>query len=316
MPLIQNVYRDKLLTNVSVKYTNSNFIANQVAPVLEVDLRTGFYFVYDKSNLRRPPSTKRTGLSKTNVVEHNLTQAPYGPLTERKLKEAVTQDDYTQSDQAIDPESDAVENITENMLMERELDLVADLTNTSIVTQYTTLSGTSQWSDYTNSDPLVALQGRISAMKLAGLITPNVFVMGQQVWDQLKNHPKVVDRIKYTSSDSVAMETIARLIGVQACWVGDAGVNVGYEGLADSMSFIWGKHAWLMYVAPKPGLKRLSAFYHLTLSSKGAKNSNVYKGVDKWYENDPPITWCRVNDYYDRKLVATEAVYGIFNAVA
>jgi hypothetical protein len=282
---------------------------------LEVDQRTGYYFVYDKSNLRRPPSTKRTGYATTNIVEHNMTQTAYGPLTERKLKEGVTLDEYGHA-QDFDPEIDATENVTEQMLMERELDLAADMVNTGIVVNNVTLSGTGQWSDYTNSDPLVAIQARISIMKLLGLLTPNTFVAGQQVWDQLKNHPKVIDRLKYTSSESVAMQTFARLIGVERFIVGDAGVNGGYEGLSDSMSYIWGKNAWLMYISPRPGKKQVSAFYHLTLSGKGASRDNLYKGVDKWSDNDPPITWVRVNDYYDRKLVAAEAVYGIFAAVA
>lgn len=308
MALIQNIYRDKLLSNVSVKYTNTNFIADKVAPVIEVENKTGYYFVYNKENLRKPLSTKRTGYASTNIVDHDLTQVPYGPLTERRLKQGITTDEFMMYSDPLDPRTDAAENVTEKMLLEREIDLVADMSNTSIVTNYSTLSGTGQWSDYVNSDPLVAIQTYVSNMKKIGLLMPNTGVLGQQVWDQLKNHPKVVDRLKYTSSDSVALDTFARLVGLSQIFLGDSVVNTGLEGLSDSNSFIWGKHFWLMQVASQPGIKKVSAFYHLQL--KGARF------VDRWVENDPPIEWVRVNDYYDRKLMAPEAVYGIFNAVA
>lgn len=308
MPLVQNIYRDKLLTNVSVKYTNTNFIADKVAPVLEVEQKTGYYFVYDKNNLRKPLSTKRTGYASTNIVDHDLTQTPYGPLTERRLKQGITTDEFAMYQSPLDPRTDAAENVTEKMLLEREIDLVTDMTNTGIVTNNTTLSGTGQWSDYVNSDPLVAIQSYISTMKRTGLVMPNTGVFGQQVWDQLKNHPKVIDRLKYTSSDANSLDIFARLVGLNNIILGDSVVNGAAEGLADSLNFIWGKHMWLMYVAPQPGIKKLSAFYHLTL--KGARY------VDRWIDNDPPIEWVRVNDYYDRKLMAAEAVYGIFNAVA
>lgn len=312
MPTVANLYRDPLLTNVSVKYTNSAFIADVVAPVIEVPTRTGYYGVYNKDNLRAPANDRRTGLAESPIVEYELTQTSYGPLTERSLKQFVTQDeiDHARASGGIfDPLQDAAENVTEKLLLRRELDLAADMANSSIVTQNTTLSGTGQWSDYTTpSDPLVAIQSYISIMQKAGAIVPNTLVMGQQVWDQLKNHPKVIDRLKYTTSSANAPDIFARLVGLERCIVGTSIYNSAAEGITDSLGYIWGKHAWLMYINPNPGVKRVSAFYHLTLQGR--------RGIDRWRDNDPPVQWVRVQDYYDRKLIAAEAVYGIFNAVA
>jgi hypothetical protein len=309
MPLVQNIYRDKLLSNVSVKYTNKNFIADQVAPVIEVENKSGYFFTYSKENLRKPANTKRTGFSATAIVDHDLTQTAYGPLTERRLKQGITTDEFLMYSDPLDPRTDAAENVTEKMLLEREVDLAADMSNTAIVTNYQTLATTGQFSDYvTGISPMVTIQGKISEMKRLGLLTPNVGVMGQQVWDQLKNHPLIIDRIKYTSSASAQLETFAALVGLERIILGDAVQNTAAEGLTDVNAFIWGKHFWLMHVAARPGIKQVSAFYHLQL--KGARF------VDRWVDNDPPVEWVRVNDYYDRKLVSADAIYGLFNAVA
>lgn len=308
MALPNNIYRDQLLTNVSVKYTNSHFIADQIAPTLDVPKRSGYYFQYNKENLRAPVNDRRTGYSATNIVDHDLIQVPYGPLSERGLKEGITPDEFLMYTDPLDPRTDAAENVTEKMLLRREIDLFTDMTNTSIVTQFATLSGTSQWSDYTNSDPLVAIQSYISIMKRVGVVTPNTLVLGQQVWDQLKNHPKVINRLVYTTSDATDPQRFGSLVGIPNVVIGDSVQNSAVEGQTDSLAYIWGKHAWLMYVAPQPGIKKLSAFYHLQLTG----GRNVYR----WVDNDPPIEWVAVRDYYDRKLIAAEAVYFIQNAVA
>lgn len=310
MPQVSRLYKDKALTQVSIKYTNgeNNFYAMELAPALEVDQKTGIYYQYDRSNLKKPASTKTTGRAASPETEFNLTEVAYGPLTRRRLKQFIEEDEFIHANAPLNPEIDATENVTEQVYLEREIDLAADMVNVAIVTQNVTLSGTGQWSDYTNSKPIVAVKGYITAMKLAGLIAPNVMAMGQQVWDQLSEHPTIVDRIKFTSSATAAYDIVARLFTIERLIVMDTVYDTAAEGLTSSNNFVWGKHAWLMKIAKNPGLKTVSAIYHLVL--KGARR------IDKWKTVDPDGMYIRVSDYYDRKLMAAEGIYGIFNAVA
>ena len=52
MMVQQDVVVDPALSNVSIKYSNDTFIADQVFPTLSVTKQTGKFYVYDKSNLR------------------------------------------------------------------------------------------------------------------------------------------------------------------------------------------------------------------------------------------------------------------------
>jgi hypothetical protein len=303
-----DVYVDQILTSVSVAYSNKNFIADNVFPLVPVRQKTGLYFKFDKQNLQIPVDTKRTGTSTTAQVDYNLTKVPYGPLTERALKTPIEKDVQQMAVDPLQPRVKATNLVTEKIMLEKERDLVTMLTDPSQVTQNVTLSGTSQWSDYVNSDPLPAIQSYFDTIKLNGLVTPNVMVMGYQVWSKLKNHPKLIDRIKYTSRDSLTVDEFANLIGVQKVLIGDAVSNSALEGQTDTLGFVWGKNFWLMYVTEAPAIDTVTAVYHLTLENG--------RYIDGWYDNDRKADYVRFNDYYDRKLVATEAIYGVFAAIA
>lgn len=307
MPSIANTYVDKALTNVSVKYTNNQFKADEIFPVLEVDKKTGVYYVYDKSNLRKEDS-RRVGSAKTAEAGRNMSKTSYGPLDEHALKTGVTKDEMDNYDSPLSPMVDATEHVTEKMAIEKEVDLATDLANTAIVTQNTTLSGTSQWSDYANSDPFTNIEAGLTAVRKNGVVEPNTAVMSQTVWDKIKHHPDLLDRVKWSNRGVLTTAIFADLIGVQNVIVCPAVYNTVDEGQTDSLDYIWGKHFWVMHVTPRPGLKTVSGGYHLTL-----KNGRY---VDRWQDEDTKTEWVRANDYYERKIIAVEAMYLIKNAVA
>ena len=303
-----DVYVDQVLTSVSVAYKNTNFIADQVFPIVPVKQKTGIYFKFDKSNLQIPVNTKRTGTSQTAQVDYNLSKISYGPLTERALKTPIEKDVKDMAVDPLQPRVKATNLVTEKILLERERDLVTMLTDTSQVTQNVTLSGTSQWSDYVNSDPVPAIQAWADTIQLNALMKPNVFVMGYQVWSKLKNHPKLISRIQYVSKQSLSLDDFAGLIGVDKVIVGSAVQNTATEGAADSLGFLWGKNAWLMYVTDAPAIDTVTAGYHLTLENG--------RYIDGWYDTDRKADYVRFNDYYDRKIVATEAIYAGLSVIA
>ncbi len=303
-----DVYVDQVLTSVSVAYHNDDLIADQVFPIVPVKQKTGIYFKFDKSNLQVPNNTKRTGSSKTSEVDYNLTKVPYGPLTERALKTGVQKDVQEMAVAPLQPRVKATNLVTEKIMLEKEKDLVTDLTNTAIVTQNVTLSGTGQYSDYVNSDPLPGLQAYYDTIQQNSLKLPNLGVMGYQVWSKLKNHPKLIDRIKYTMAKQLSLEMASELLGVKRLLVGSGVYNSAAEGLTDTLSYIWGKNIILMYVTDAPAIDTVTAGYHLTLDGG--------RYVDGWYDQDRKTEYIRFNDYYTRVVVASEAIYGVYAAIA
>lgn len=310
MPNLNQVYRAPLLSDAMVRYRNDNFIAEQVFPVLPVTKEQDYIFVFDKENLRAPKNSQRGLYDRAERVDYGLSQTAMPTLVERALEQPVSWKVKNQAQDPLQPEISATNNLTEKLAIEKEVALATYLANTANVTQNTTLSGTSQWSDYTNSHPLVAIQSAADTVLQNSLKKPNIAVMGRQVFSQLRNHPDVIDRVKYTAraTQEEIANALADLFDVDKVFVGTAGQNTAVEGQTDSVSFIWGKHFWLMYVAPVPAIETVSAGYHLIIPEE--------RYVDTWTEQQIKSDLIRVNDYYTRYTMAVECMYLYKNAVA
>lgn len=302
----QDVVIDPALSEVSVKYTNDSFIADQIFPIVRVGKQTGKYYVYDKSNLRIDKTARAAG-SGANEVGFGLSTASFS-CDDHALKSFVPDEIQDQAEAALNPLVDEVENLTEKMLLDRELTLATMMADTAQVTSNTTLSGTTQWSDYSNSDPIGDVRTARTSVHTNTFKKPNTMVMGKQVFDQLCDHPAIVERVKYSALGVITPELMARVFQVEKIIVGEAGYNSAAEGASDSMSYVWGKHAWLVYVAPKVSLKALTFGYTFTYLTRTVK---------RWRDEDKEATYVRIgSDNYVQKIVAVAACYLIKNAVA
>jgi len=91
---------------------------------------------------------------------------------------------------------------------------------------------------------------------------PNVLVVGTDVHRVLKNHPDVLDRIRYTQEGIVTEQLLASLMGVDKYLVARATENTAASGATDVMNFVAdAQDALLTYAAPNPGLMTPSAGY-------------------------------------------------------
>lgn len=108
------------------------------------------------------------------------------------------------------------------------------------------LSGTAQWNDTVNSDPVAKIGDSIDKP----LIRPNTLVLGRASWTALRRHPKIVQAINNTnqSSGMVSRQQVADLFELQQVLVGESFVNTARKGQAATFARVWGKSAALIYV--------------------------------------------------------------------
>jgi len=305
-PTLQDVRYDPILSNVSVSYTNDDYIAEQVLPVVKVSRPTGKYFTYDTSKFRIAESLRGMG-SSAKEVDYGLSQSTAFVVKEYALKELVPVELVEQSDNALSPEMDATENVTEKLLVQKEKALADYMASESNLTNHTTLSGTSQWSDYESSDPIDDVRDAKAEVHAKIFKEPNTLILGKETYNKLIDHPDIIDRIKYSALGVATTDLLARLFDVDRVIVGAAGYESATEGQSSSLSYIWGKHAWVAYITPRPGIKKISFGYHF-------KDKN--RTTDKWFDNDRKGTFVRVTDRYTREIVSVDCVYFIKDAVA
>ncbi len=108
-----------------------------------------------------------------------------------------------------------------------------------------TLSGTSQWNDYSNSDPIDNVEDMKDKVKDKIGIKPNVMVLGDEVERYLKHHPKITDRIKYSMKGVITPDLLAEVFGIEKVVIG---ASVYYDESTGTFVDIWGKDVILAYV--------------------------------------------------------------------
>jgi hypothetical protein len=303
---------DPILTNVALGYSNDAYIADLLLPEIGVNFQTGKHWIYDQGRFRNTPSKRGTGAESGEVALSLTTGNPYF-CEDHALKQFVPDEDVENATTPTDPYTDATENVTEQLLIAKEVEAASILTSTSVITQNTTLSGTSQFSDYSNSDPFTVIETGKQTIHNATHLAVNTMVIGKQAYDKLKYHPALLERVKYSQRGQMTPDLIASLFEVDRLVIGAAGYNTTKEGQTDSMSYIWGKDILLAYVAPRIAPKMLT----LGLTYRWNKKSKTVKRLRGTKEDDRNGTYVRAgDDYYDQNVVAASCGYLIKSATA
>lgn len=303
---------DKLLTNVSSAYMPEGCIAEQVMPMIESAQFSGKLGKYGTNHLRIE-NTVVGGRGKFRRVETMARSTDAYQIEGHGLEGLVTKADYANFEKPFDAEKDETIGLTTLLLLEKEKGLADTLTNTSVITQNVTLSGTSQLSDYTNSDPIgVFKTARAAVMDGCGR-APNIAILDWKVADVLKYHAKLLDVLgyKYNRPDGLTEVELARALGVQKVYIPECRYESAKEGQTSSLAPVWGKHI-VFAVAPSAAAPfQVSLGYRVQLAGQPARK------VTKWDETNPSDSKAiLVEDYYDMFLSNTAAGYLVKNAIA
>lgn len=314
MPHPNEVHIDAALTNVSVAYRNPAFIADELAPVVPVRKQSDKYFIYDAARESfRATDDRRAPGAEANEVNFSLSSDSYY-AEDHALVSAVPDEERENADPAIQPNIDRTEFLRAKIDLNKEIELAALLTSTSVITQSTTLAGTSQWSDLDDSDPIAAIEAQKATIMSAVQALPNVLVLPYEVYSVLRLHPKVIERVAYGSVGAVNEQILAQVFDVERVLVPRGFKNTAREGQAASLSSIWGKHALLCHVPSRPALKQVALAYSFAWT--GAPGSLGGHRVEVWREERRKADVVRVQRYYDQKVIAPGAAYLWKNAVA
>lgn len=307
-PVLRSMAVDKILTQFSIAYRNENYISEMIMPVIKVKERSGKFAKYNKDNLKFEFNMLRAPGTQARTFDYGVSQGTY-TAEEHALEKIVPDEFVDNSDDPYDPKRDATMFCIDKIWGFQESALATSLADTALLTNNATLSGTDQWSDYTNSDPLDDFRTARNSIKSKTGKTANVCVLGWQTWLQLQNHPDIVDRIKYVGVVNIdsTMKALADLLEVKQVLIGDAIKNTAVDGQTDVITFVWGKHAWMLHVAPRPGLM---------MPTFGYTMKDVPRVVDTRRDEDRLGDVVRVRDSYDQVIIDVDLSYLIKDAVA
>ena len=232
------------------------------------------------------------------------------------LRHEFAHEDMVNADTVLAGREKRARGIKNLLELDWENRVASQITSGSNLGSYTTLSGTSQWNDYANSDPVNDIEvGRSSIRSTTGL-TPNKLILGYDVFRQLKHHPDIIDRIKYVQKGVVTVDILAMVFEVEQILVGEAIKNTGSENLADSFVDVWGKNAILMHTAP-PETQGVNPSLGYTFRWEAPLLGGRGMAAEVWDDPDGGnFENVRVQMYQDEKIAASELGYLIADTVA
>lgn len=240
------------LTAIAVAYRQGNLIADQVLPRVPVDTETFRYTKYALADAFQMPDTLVGRKSAPNQIDWSSTELT-DAVQDQALDTPVPNADMEAWQRAnaagrgfvsqANPQERATKLVMQAVQNRREYRAANLVFNAASygASNKSTLAGTSQWSDYANSDPLVAIMGWLDGM----IMRPNIGVLGRAVATKLRMHPKVCKAVYGNNTDAgiVPLRAIADLLELQDIYVGDAWVNTAAPGQPAVVARAWGKHA-------------------------------------------------------------------------
>ncbi len=237
---------DPILTEIAQGYQNAEMVGMTLFPYVPVMQRGGKIISFSKEDFALYNTARAPGAN-TRRVQFGYTSGSYA--LEQHALEAVAPWEHQQEASnvaGIQLASMAVRK-TQNIIALRLEKAQADLATTAASyasTNKVTLSGTSQWSDYSGtSAPSKDIETAKDAIRAQIGKRGNTVLLGAAVWKALRQHPAIIDRIKYTGRDVVTTDLLAALWGVDRVVVGDA----VYADESGTLADVWGKFVIVAY---------------------------------------------------------------------
>ena len=318
-----DVHVDGPLTNMSVAFRQSAdaFIADKVFPIVPVQKQTDQYFTIPQGAFLRDQMEKRAPGARAAMANFN-----YGTDSYRAdlwaLGTTVADEIRANADSPLRLDQDMTEFLTQQGLIRKERLWAAEYFTTSVFTNDQTGVAAApganqflQWNDAASTPIEDMREGKRIVHARTGY-RPNKLVLGRAVYDTLLDHPDIVGRLDrgQTSGPALVMkDALAALFEVDEVLVMDAIFNSAIEGAADSLGFIGGSSALLLYAPKSAGLMTPSAGYTFSWSGLlggGAQGMNMRKIRDDRTQCDELIAQMA----FDQKLISADL--GLFFATA
>jgi hypothetical protein len=321
-PTQSDVHVNTPLTSILIAYfqDEAKGIANKVFPVVPVSHKTDTYYQWTREDWNRITAAERAPGTQSEGGDFGLSTTTYNALEYAVHKDL---DDPTtdNQDEVLDLESAAARWVGFQLALKREKLWHTTYFTTSVWdTDQTGVAGVpganqfKQW-DQTGSTPIEDLENQLVAVEEATGYRPNKLVLGPHVWKILKNHPELIDRIKYTQRGIVGTELLAALLEIDSVYIARLIENTANEGQTESNSFIASKSALLLYAASAPSKLTPSAGYTFAWTKRfgaGPQGERIKKFRMEEIESD------RIEGQmnFDQKVIATDLGKFFASAVA
>ena len=291
-PTAAALHIDRPLTDVSVAYIQNqdDFIADKVFKPIKSDRQSNMYYIFEKEYFFR-------GGDELQVAETSGTLGGGFGLTTGTYvckvygtHELISDEMRANADEGINLDHTATLLITSRLLITKEKEFAKVAFNKdawSFAVDGASAAGAKAfkyWSD-DESNPINDIRKAKMAVKRRTGYTPNTLVISEAVFERLTQHPKIIDRYKYTTANVITAEMIAKLLDLKTIEVAKAialpnAVAEKSTAAKDNDNYTWimENGALLLYVPDSVSVMQAASgygFYWTGLAGVGTSEKGV-----------------------------------------
>lgn len=326
-PDVGDLHVDALLTELSIAFMNPDdaYIADKIFPRIGVQKQSDVYALYEKdawfrdfgAQMRRAPGTKaaRSGWT-VDLTNTYLCQ-------NEAIATGIADELRGNADSIFDLDLDATKFVTNAQMMRRERMFVADFMKTGTwTTDKTGGSSFTLWSDYASSDPIGDVESWHDTLRQLIGRRGNKMPLGAQVWRHLKNHPDILDRLKYGqtpgSPAKITRNIVAGLFELDELLVFEGVYATNGEDTTPAtvtLADIVANDALLCYVPSAPSRLTPAAGYTFVWEPLAGGGASPHY-IRRYREDQEGQDVFESRAYFDQVKTAADAAVFISGAVA
>lgn len=301
MPLQNQIHVDKLLSNISIKYSPAELIGMKVFPEVPVQKESDLFRIYER-NLRIPETERAV---KAEAKEHDFDVSTASYLLQRHSLKDLVADKQKANYDISDLRADVTQELTEKILMRMELNVAQQFTTTNWSLNVSLAAANAFNANTTVSDPAPVFHtGATEVIQNAGF-KPNFGILPRDAFIACKQHTSVLDRLKYTTAE-VDEKKLAVMFDLDSLLVPSAAYDSSALGATSNITSFYGDVAFLGWKPASAGPLKPSAGYVFRSSVPMVK---------RWRDEAREGEWVEVNMEYQVRVVASLAGYLIKDVI-
>ncbi|MFZ1290770.1 MAG: hypothetical protein WAR79_11810 [Melioribacteraceae bacterium] len=294
-----------VLSELARGYSNAEHIGTKIFPVVEVTKEGGKVPLFSKEAFKIY-NTERAIRAASNQISPDSRSTVDFVLTEHDLSYPIDYRELDEDDMNLKMHATNVVTSGINLRLEKQIaDLIQNTANYPATNRITLTTGSGF--NQSASNPIQIIDDAKNAVRAQIAKHPNVAVLGAATYSALKNHPAIVDRIKYTMNAVVTEDLLKQLLTFEELYVG----NAVYSNDSGDNVDLFGDFMGLYYI-PKAQTKEKRSYYEPSYGYTFKKK--LYPVVD-FFDRDGKVLFVRSTDIFVPRIVGPDAGFLISNTV-
>lgn len=277
------------LSNMALAYyQNDKSFAKSIFPTCPVSLSSDNYYVFDKEDLLRDNWHRKPAYGKVDTAVLSEHTETYACQVDQMIMgiDQIRMTDLTrrQGPRTSDQRMQRTRTMAGQANIHQDSIFASKFFKKGIWTQqYVGVDSTTPASEQfikfsnQNSDPVALMDKKMTEMEQSTGRRPNRLALGVHVYNTLKLHPAILERVKYGGSTAnpalITENVLAQLFGVERLTTQRSIMNKAELGQDADMQFIGDPDSFLLaYASNTPSIEEPSAGYIFTWDMLGNGN--------------------------------------------